>query len=208
LKNPAAFNDDFWKMFLNIFIKSCSFLFQSVWHLTAKRQPIGFYICTGTNPLVDDPNPVKVWGIVELLSVVLHIIIIVRIQLFKRQRVIGPETRSNFLKGLFLGDIETEALLTFTTNVVTLFFMCLTAFNVAVINRIEPNSLNSFPYDHLFYFAFFITPILFCGLSVLLYYHSNKALKKAAKNFIVDAFYRIAEFFKCHTSCNLPAVVD
>jgi len=206
LKNPAALCDEFWSKFLNISIKSCSLLFQSVWHLTAKRQPIGFYICTGSSPLLDDQNPVKALGIIELFSVVLHIITILPIQLFKQHRQVGPETRGSFLKRLFLTEVETQTLLSITANVVIFLFMCLTAFNVAVLNKLEPSSLNSYPYDHLYYFAFFISPLMFTSLSVLLYFLSNKALRKAAKYFIVEICFKISKFFRCYWNSNLSEV--
>ena len=49
LKNPAAFNDDFWYLFIKIWVNGFSVLVQFAWQFRAPRQPLGFYICSGTD---------------------------------------------------------------------------------------------------------------------------------------------------------------
>lgn len=87
LKNPAGFSDSFWCLFINICVKSFSVFFQTIWHLTASRQPIGFYVCTGFDPSSDDRNPIKVYGVVEIFSLVVHLFVFCRIQVSFKQKM-------------------------------------------------------------------------------------------------------------------------
>ena len=50
------------------------------YYICPRRQPIGFYICTGADPSSADPNPIKVYGVVEIFSLVLHVYVVCRIQ--------------------------------------------------------------------------------------------------------------------------------
>jgi hypothetical protein len=59
LKNPAGFNDDFWSIFLNVWIKGFSFLSQTVWHYFVNQQPMSFYICTGQDPTPFLKHPLR-----------------------------------------------------------------------------------------------------------------------------------------------------
>ena len=51
MKDPDNFQDQFWHRFTLTWIKCFSLLFQSAWHMTAKRQPMGYYICAGNTKL-------------------------------------------------------------------------------------------------------------------------------------------------------------
>jgi len=158
LKNPAAFCDEFWIRFLNIMIKSYSLIAQTTWHLMAKRQPIAYYICSGIDPNSDDPDSVKVYGIIECSSFLLHLIIFVRVRRFKRRQKVGPETLPFFRKGLFLADLDSRALSTNMISLVNIMLSCITCFNVVAMNRMDPKSLNQHPYD---YYVFFLKHLFF-----------------------------------------------
>lgn len=186
LKNPAAFQDEFWIRFLNIGIKSYSLIFQSVWHLTAKRQPISFYICAGIDPSSDDQNTVRVYGIIESISFLLHVVILSRIRMFKRNQKIGPETLNYFRKGLFLADINSHALSTNAISLANILLMCVTGFNVFTMNRMDPKSLNQPYFDHYVYFALLVSPPTLSLFAVVLYYRSNEALTKDMRNLATE----------------------
>ena len=50
LKNPARFQDDFWHLFLNIWIVGFGLVSQFVFVYLPGQQPINFYICAGLDP--------------------------------------------------------------------------------------------------------------------------------------------------------------
>ena len=47
LKNPFDFKDDFWHMFINIWVMAVSFVSQFIFVLMPGKQPMNFYLCTG-----------------------------------------------------------------------------------------------------------------------------------------------------------------
>ena len=59
LKNPAAFNDDFWCQSINAWILAASFIPQVVFHNLPGSSPKMFHICSGTNPNSDDLKILK-----------------------------------------------------------------------------------------------------------------------------------------------------
>jgi hypothetical protein len=54
LKNPAAFNDEFWAFFLNIWATMACLITKTAYHLAIPQQAIAFYICCGIDPKVDN----------------------------------------------------------------------------------------------------------------------------------------------------------
>jgi hypothetical protein len=57
LKNPTAFEDDFWSTFIVIWIHAVSILTQVAWHCLVTYQPLEFYVCTGQDPQEMLQNP-------------------------------------------------------------------------------------------------------------------------------------------------------
>jgi hypothetical protein len=182
LKNPAAFQDDFWYHFINFWIKSFSLIFQGSWHILAVRQPVGFYICCDRDPSLDNPEPTIIYGGLEIFSLLLHIFAYVKIKRYKEKRSVGPEPRSIMQKGSVLVEIETTTLATLAINTFNMFALCLTTFNVIVANKLDPKTFNEFPNHYFVYYAFLISPTVFSCWSVGQFYFSNKLLLKSFKN--------------------------
>ena len=59
LKNPMAFNADFWACFFNIWVKLTGLISQTVWHMVIKSQALNYYICTGQDPTYALQHPTK-----------------------------------------------------------------------------------------------------------------------------------------------------
>ena len=72
-------------MFVNIWVISFSILTQSVFYLWPGRQPLEYYLCTGTDPALDSDN-VKVnitLFSVYVLTIFFNIAIPIRIRLYQ-----------------------------------------------------------------------------------------------------------------------------
>jgi hypothetical protein len=188
LKNPANFNDDFWWQMMNIWIKLFSITFQSCWHFTTERQPIGYYICVGKDPLEDTHAPVSGKGIIEIGSILLHISIFSAIQVYKQKFSFGPPTLATHYKGETLVDLESRSLTSFTTNLVSIIGLALSTINVIVLNRMKPDLLNQFPNNILVYYAFLILPTLSTLAAVTVYYISHRPLTKAVRSEVKEYF--------------------
>ena len=73
VKNPSRFNNEFWHLFIVIWIKSFSLICQASWHIRLSLQPMGLYILAGNNPPNESNPPFKIKGVIEILSLLLHI---------------------------------------------------------------------------------------------------------------------------------------
>ena len=101
LKNPAAFHDEFWCVFINVFANVFGLVSQLTWHQSLPRQPIGYYICSGIDPTEQLKTPLKIYGVLEISSMLLNIFIWIRIKVYK-----SKESNFGTRKKLFLTDIE------------------------------------------------------------------------------------------------------
>ena len=76
LKNPSEFQDEFWHIFVNIWIVLFGTLLQFVYVYLPGMQPISYYICAGLDPrLVTEETSVKrnyIFNFLLLISLVLQ----------------------------------------------------------------------------------------------------------------------------------------
>ena len=117
LKNPAAFRDEFWIIFINAWIKGFGFIYNFVWFFKAEHQIINFYICTGKDPTEDLKKPLIIYNTVEISSIVLQILVSLRIKFYKFQTM-NEQERSSF-KNSFLFDVSKQSLATLSTMSLT-----------------------------------------------------------------------------------------
>ena len=104
LKNPAAFNDEFWCRMLLIWVHICSFLIRGIDDCISTKFSIHYYVCICKEPhLTGQP---KFNGIMELFTIALHIFVYTRIYFYKRNGKEGKHVAAK--KNLTLKDVETR----------------------------------------------------------------------------------------------------
>ena len=172
LKNPWAFRDDFWSTFVGIWIVGFSFLSLFAWHFVARFNVIGYYFCTGQDFTFAKDSFPRDLGIIEKLTAALHLLIYLRIKLYKRQQ---PEM-----------DASNNALT--KASIFTFFFnMCkmgLIFTLIMVIKQIENTPillLSQYPHYLLFYYLNFAFPSMFVIL-ILVSFYSRAHLRKTLKD--------------------------
>ena len=136
LKNPTALQDDYWKMFTNLWITAFWFVTQTVYIITPGKNPINYYMCTGTYPSEFKNQPVKVnlsMLYVTLFSIALHLGA-AAVNLKPNSSV---EQKSLFSKA--------------TNNIGMTSLMCVSLLLPAVINQKEPEELDQYPNYLLLY---------------------------------------------------------
>lgn len=101
LENPAAFHDDFWCLFINMWANGFGLISQLAWHFAIPRQPIGYYICSGIDPTEHLKTPLSVYGLLEVSSLLLNVFIWIRIKIFK-----SKEKTMSVRKTMFLADAD------------------------------------------------------------------------------------------------------
>ena len=196
LKNPAVVKDEFWSCFINWWIKCFSFIFQLTWHMNSERQPIGFYICCGKDPTGDYNQPITARGSIEIFSFFLHIYVTTKVALYRHKFSVGPPTLSQFVKSLSLNDIESRSLSSFTTSLLNFALICLTSTNVIVLNKLEPATLNQYPYIIFVYYAFLVSPCLLTLFAIIFYYILHKPLTKVIKWELKERILKLHDIFR------------
>ena len=145
------------------------------------HQPINYYICAGLDPTEDFKNPVKVSGLMEIGSVVFNVFVFLRIRLFKKRTKNDLSSkRSNFLKDLFLSDINAQSMASFSVNLCNLFNLALSKLSLSILNKIEPSNFSQ--HGDLIFTHYMIYPCFVIILYLVLYYAFHEPLKTAFKN--------------------------
>ncbi len=177
IKNILSFEDTFWNLFLTICIKMVALLlqFSIVW--LPGRQPIYYYLCTGTDPDIDIRPFNKLFNIqgLCLITVVVHIVAIVRIQLFRRGKVNPGGLQVD--KSDDLTDLTTSICLSvvFSLNFVFLW----------IANALPGNHYNLYPYYYFEYFFRLCWPSLFSGLMMTFYICRHKEYRLYLKKLLL-----------------------
>ena len=88
LKNPSAFQDDFWSLFGNIWLLSFCWIGQMVSEVMLGCENINVNICSGKNITISDDCKLvtrndRFNGTIAIFSIVLHIFVLLKIQIFK-----------------------------------------------------------------------------------------------------------------------------
>jgi hypothetical protein len=149
--------------------------------LVPGRLPINYYICAGLDPTKDIKNPVKVAGIMEIGSVVFNLFVFLRIRVFKKRTKTDLVTkRSNFLKDLFLSDINAQSMASLSVNICNLFNIALSKLSLSILNRIEPEKFSQ--HGGLIFTHYMIYPCFVIVLYLGHYYAYHEPLKIAFKN--------------------------
>jgi len=142
LKNPAAFHDEFWCVFINVFANVFGLVSQLTWHQSLPRQPIGYYICSGIDPTEQLKIPLKIYGVQEISCLLLNVSIWIRIKIFKcKERHFGAR------KTLFLKD--TESLINFGIIIANMLLTLVFIGNQVGIILVDCKSCHLFLYHKL-----------------------------------------------------------
>ena len=189
LKNPAAFPDQFWLIFINVWIKGFSFIFNFVWFYTAEHQIINFYICTGKDPTKDLKKPLNIYNIVEISSILLQVVISLRIKFYKFSTM-NEQERSNF-KSSFLFDVSKQSLATLSTNFLNVLAIVLALRIPAILSQM--NAEEMVQHQNLILFAYLIVPPLLGYFVTSVFYIRHQKLRTSVWN----EFLEIVTSLKC-----------
>lgn len=187
LKNPAAFKDDFWCCFVSLWaLISCGiFTVTLLW--LAECKTIAFYICTGK--IAEESTEritSKASGIFVLISIALHIVIYLRILVYKKKDTVQPLTWFN--KPLVIKEIEKQSISSMVANLLGTFIVIIVIATNTQLNSANLAEMNNYPNYVFIYFAYLIYP----NLAILVFIASSfrkQDLRKFVKDQIADIFY-------------------
>ena len=92
LKNPAAFPDNFWIFFINVWVVGFSMLDQFSFGMVQGHDALEFFFCTGTDPTLAYNLPKTFNGHLEVASLLALPILQFKIYRFKNVSKLGPQT--------------------------------------------------------------------------------------------------------------------
>ena len=195
LKNPAAFNDEFWCRFIHIWINAFSFLLHFTQAYLPGKQLISYYICSGVNPAIDSLLPPRFNYINHFLGFVgitVHLPMSIRIFWYKHKRSNVVIPLSDAAQSPHLKEIDKHSLTNFSSATVSLICMLFFAYLFSEYSKLEPADLNNYPN----YFLVFWIQMIYAPLTVIvlltLTYARNERLRKVmyreTKDFLLQLF--------------------
>ena len=159
IKNPAKFHDNFWNLFINLWILYFSFVYQFSWSFLPGSQPVIYYFCTGEDPnLPLQQQQQKSGGIFELLSFIIFLVTQIKIYLHSRETNYGPPTYNEYLKKLAIAELDIHSFSNILTNIFGIFVCSLSVILIPLVANVTLKEMVSFPYFLIFYFGYLLVP--------------------------------------------------
>jgi hypothetical protein len=180
LKNPSAFNDEFWCHFINCWVNIFSFWPHFVFVFLPGREPMSYYVCVGRDPAEDDKLPTKLnitHYIVGYSSLAIHILMSLRIFWYKNKLKRSVGIAGLDQKKLFLKTFEKNSLSNFTTLTCSLILTIAFGFLFLKYTQTEPQNFNKFPDYVLVYWIQLINAPLMINLLIILSYIKSKTMR-------------------------------
>ena len=181
MKNPAAFQEEFWSLFINIWVVAFSWTAQFVLEVFLGCDSTPIKICMRFERQVSYncyifPWYLRINNMIMLSSVFLYAIILVRIHIFKHGKCnktqTSPESKQSWLEYM-----EQQSVSDVTASLITVIGTVLSIFATRILNFLfsshtgQPNYLDE-------YFNSMIRPPLTVLLLVLLYFSRHENLRK------------------------------
>ena len=181
LKNPLAFQDEFWHLFINIWMICANTLIQCA-TMPFEFQGLPAYLaCRGKNDQIHETQNVLYFFHAQIISAVLHAFIYLRIWMFRSKAKVSDITRSRNIKSLFLADLNQVALMDIAESLGFMIFMgAVAAIHVLIVKFSQSKEtvrvLNSV----------LITPPLIILASAGILYWRNKQMRQWVRREIRD----------------------
>ena len=177
LKNPTALQDDFWRLFLNVWTSGFSCCCQIVYAMMPGKNPQNVYLCLGEYPIKYEGMTVKVNTTINyllLFSFLAHLIAGIRIKIYRNQ-----EDQKDQVQALSVAAPvdNIHMLMNFTTNLISLLLLVVSSVGPAVINKMEPVSLDTYPNFLYVYAIHHYSPQCVLFFTALIYLAKNPPLR-------------------------------
>ena len=187
LKNPAAFNNEFWFQFASIWITGVAVLIGVVWNFLTTYYLPGYYLCSGKDPTEANKKLLKFRGVLETVAVVLHVVIYLKIYIYKRKGMSLLPQRVIFVKTFGFKEIENSLLADYNiTQMVCILILVGSAIIVKPLEGADPKDYGQFPLNFIVYFRNLIGPSLGVLAFIANFYVKRnyvKALTDEVRNF-------------------------
>jgi len=180
LKNPAAFKDEFWCVFLNLWCILISISFQIVRATVPGNHLVEYSMCTGNDPTPFFYLPSFGRGYIESFSLIIQIIVYIKIWLYKikARKAIGPQGYSSYLKNIFINDLDKQSLTGVAPDIALGLSIASGSVLIVVVNFKSCQDFQMFPKFLVVYYTYIFAPCIFSILFVVLWFMKNAELRE------------------------------
>ena len=180
LKNPTSLQEDFWKIFINLFSITFCFISQIVIFLMPGKHPNIYFVCLGHYPknminLPTKPNYPVVFQF--LFSFAFFIFASIRFKIHRNKQNANDLVQSVSVQ-YNQNSINFQTLENFATNVIHLFVMVMAFSSTVILNKISIDKFEVFENYALIFFQHHVLPISMFGTMMILNYAKNKPLRR------------------------------
>jgi len=208
-KNPTAVQDEFWILFLGIWIVGFALICQTTTLIFPGKEPMTFYLCVGKIPksLID----MKVknnasFNFVSLIALICYIFVHIKLIIHRYkgnqqagrahpQQLPTQPTCHSGLQNIFLNRMKQENLFSLSSNAVAITVLVLSGIAPNVINRTDPNIMDIYPNYLWVYIHQHFTFNIGILLVSFLHYRRKPALYNPFKDFMKDIFEWFRKIF-------------
>ena len=144
-----------------------------------------FYICANTDPRQDQLLPKKPFGLLEMLSLLLHIAIKIRILVYKTKVGQPSLVSSCFLslkKSTVAPNFDKHSIANFSTNIFNVIIFSVVVVVISKVNSLSPPQINDYPNYLYVYIHQFVYPNVIGFVTSGVYYVHNPSLRKMIIN--------------------------
>ena len=190
LKNPTEVLNDFWCFYLNILCVFLAVVSQTAFTVLPGKNPVYFYICTGTNPLKFKTDQSKVnfplQGTVVLVFVS-FICLFLRVKVFSKHSSAGPLVKQNV--GWMLPPVKDILEKNSMSSLATISFMLLSLLPSwsmhLTIYILSVDELSTDPYQIIIHFHHHGHKFVF-NLLIIMLFLSRPAIRRAVIREMLD----------------------
>lgn len=177
LKNLATFNDDFWRLFITLWIYGCSNIIMLAVHFLTECQTMGFFICNGQTTTRLQKLIPRVTAVIVFVSFALHLVIHLNILYFKYKGTSHISENHNNYKLLYLRDFQTSALTNFTSHTSTIVVLIGMLVCMHRLGNIKMNDINIFPNYICAYYINLLAPCLATDILIATFFSQKRVMR-------------------------------
>lgn len=193
-KNPTAIQDDFWNLFVTIWIVGFNCVSQAIYAMSPGKSAPNFYICIGKYPGKDYSSiPAKnniPFTIVLVASCIIYLVVVAR-NIHYKYWVCKPNI-SNINK-VQMFPLNSKTLVSFTTNGVILVLISACFLLLWKVNKIELLTIGQYPNYLWFYALHHFAPNTTIAMTVLVYFVKSETLRNHCWQELIQ--------FRTHFAC-------
>jgi hypothetical protein len=162
---PLAVQDDFWSVFITTWIIGFSNMYSFKQFFTDGIKPLSYYTCTDTDQIHSLTGYNRNYGILEVTTLVIHIIIQCKIIYYKQK---GNSTQQSIV--LSNSSFSTNSFSNFTTSILSITGLCVFTYFTVKVNSMPLSEIEVYPiYIYVQIYNLFIPNVVGFVLTVVYY---------------------------------------